>query len=257
MNPEPRSGDVFVNKNKIMKINYLPNMKNISMLFFNSTILLILFVFTSCAVFKNTRNSSTNQSIFQKQINTVFTDEERKLIHSGSSDTPFRVLQITSKEDSLILRKQSVDLVEFASDTSFIHLVKRLKITMEAEQGVGIAAPQVGISRNLFLFVRVDREDWEVSLAVNPRILSYSDTTICFVRDGCLSIPDFRGNSVRYPLIEVEYQDVHGMFIREVFSGYTRPGNFTNIIFQHEYDHLRGVLFIDKLCAAPNQENLP
>jgi peptide deformylase len=231
-------------------------MKKVTKLLKRSTIILLLFTFTSCTFLRNTGKAETNKSLLQRNISSVFTDEERKLIHSGSADTPFRVLQITSREDSLILRKQSIDLVDFTSDTSFIHLVKRLKVTMEAEQGVGIAAPQVGISRNLFLFVRVDREDGEVALAVNPRILSFSDTTICFVRDGCLSIPDFRGNSVRYPQIEAEYQDVQGKLIREVFSGYSRPGNFTNIIFQHEYDHLRGVLFIDKLCKAPNQQNL-
>lgn len=228
-------------------------MKIVSKLLNWIPVLFLTLAFNSCSLLRNPGNSAANIINNQKQTTSVFTVEERKLIHSGNADTPFRVLQITNREDSLILRKQSIDLVDYASDTSFTHLVKRLKVTMEAEQGVGIAAPQVGISRNVFLYVRVEQEENEVSVAVNPNILSYSDSTICFVRDGCLSIPGFRGNSVRYQRIEVEYQDVHGKHLKELFSGYNRPDNFTNIIFQHEYDHLRGVLFIDKLCNTVNQ----
>jgi peptide deformylase len=175
-----------------------------------------------------------------------------------------------------------------------------MKKTLEVERGVGIAAAQVGISKNLFLFMRLDLPDQPVHVAVNPKIVNHPDTTVCFERDGCLSIPDRSGNSVRYPWIDVEYQnekgekvcerlegysrqntftavvcferdgclsipdrsgnsvrypwiDVEyqnekGEKVRERLEGYSRQNTFTAVIFQHEYDHTKGVLFTDKLC---------
>lgn len=119
---------------------------------------------------------------------------------------------------------------------------------MEAESGVGIAAPQVGILRNVFLFTRIDKPEKPVEVAINPRIINYSSEKVCFERDGCLSIPDQSGNSLRYKWVEVEYLNEKGESIRETLKGYERSGDFTGIIFQHEFDHLNGILYTDKLC---------
>jgi peptide deformylase len=123
-----------------------------------------------------------------------------------------------------------------------------MKKTLEIENGVGIAAPQVGISKNLFLFLRLDLPDNPVHVVVNPKIIHYPDTTVCFERVGCLSIPDRSGNSVSYPWIDVEYWNEKGEKIRERLEGYSRQNTFTAVIFQHEYDHTKGILFTDKLC---------
>jgi peptide deformylase len=180
-----------------------------------------------------------------------FASADRSLIISGTETTPFRVLQITDRQDSILLRKPCVDLKHFASDSTFHLLIARMKTTLEVENGVGIAAPQVGISKNLFLFVRLDRPDQPVQVAVNPKIINHSDTTVCFERDGCLSIPDRSGNSIRYPWIDVEYQNEKGEKIRERLTGHNRLNTFTAVIFQHEYDHTKGILFTDKLCETP------
>jgi peptide deformylase len=177
-----------------------------------------------------------------------FSEPERSLIISGTAQTPFRVLLVTDRQDSVLLRKPCDDLKNFAADSTFRLLVARLKETLEAENGVGIAAPQVGISRNIFLFLRLDLPDRPVHVAVNPKIVRHSDTTVCFERDGCLSIPDRSGNSVRYPWIDVEYRNERGEKIRERLEGYSRQQTFTAVIFQHEYDHTKGILFTDKLC---------
>jgi peptide deformylase len=108
--------------------------------------------------------------------------------------------------------------------------------------------PQVGISKSLFLFIRLDLPDQPMQVAVNPKIVNHQDTIVCFERDGCLSIPDRSGNSVRDPWIDVEYQNEKGEKIRERLEGYSRQNTFTAVIFQHEYDHTKGILFIDKLC---------
>jgi peptide deformylase len=177
-----------------------------------------------------------------------FVSADRSLIVSGTEKMPLRVLQVTDRQDSIVLRKDCSDLKRFADDSAFQLLVARMKATLEAENGVGIAAPQVGISKNLFLFVRLDWPGEPVQVVVNPRIVNHSDTTVCFERDGCLSIPDRSGNSIRYPWVEVEYLNEKGEKIRERLEGYSRKSTFTAVIFQHEYDHTKGVLFTDKLC---------
>lgn len=181
--------------------------------------------------------------------NNRLTQSERELIgDSSTTSMPFRVLLTTSEQDSIFLRQKCADLNLEHDKEDIKRLIERLKITLETEQGVGIAAPQVGIGRNLFLFMRTDKPGWPVEVAINPRIISHPDETICFENDGCLSIPDQSANSIRYPWIEVEYTNEAGELIREKLEGYSRSDSFVAVIFQHEYDHLQGILFTDKLC---------
>ena len=176
------------------------------------------------------------------------TNSEIKHIESANALTPFRVLLTTNEQDLKILRRPCKD-INFGKDGENVEkLISRMKATMFAESGVGIAAPQIGISRNIFLFVRVDQSNAPVEVAINPKIVNHPDETICFERDGCLSIPYISANSIRYPWIEVEYLNENGKKIREKLVGYSRKDNFVAVIFQHEFDHLQGVLFTDKLC---------
>lgn len=181
---------------------------------------------------------------------TKMKENEIDLINNGSIDAPYRVLLTTDKKDSLFLRQKSVDLDinSISKDKDLQFFIKRLKLTMDIESGVGIAAPQVGLGRNIFLFTRIDKPETPVQVAINPRITAHSDEVICFERDGCLSIPGISGNSSRYAWVDVEYYDESGIIHREHLSGHSREADFTGVIFQHEYDHLQGVLFIDKLC---------
>jgi peptide deformylase len=199
--------------------------------------------FTICVIITGVIISLTSCNTSQP-----FTETERTLIVSGTAEMPFRVLLVTDRRDSVLLRHPCADVKNFANDSTFQLLVARLKKTLEVEDGVGIAVAQVGISKNLFLFVRLDLPDNPVHVAVNPKIIHHPDTTVCFERDGCLSIPDRSGNSVRYPWIDVEYWNEKGEKIRERLEGYSRQNTFTAIIFQHEYDHTKGILFTDKLC---------
>ncbi|HLO54781.1 MAG TPA: peptide deformylase [Saprospiraceae bacterium] len=181
---------------------------------------------------------------------------ERVLIQSEAENIPFRVLQVTESKDNKVLRTACKN-IDFVKDKRLLDLlISRLKATMAAESGVGIAAPQVGISRNVFLFMRIDKADRPIEVAINPKIISKPDETICFEGDGCLSIPDTRGNSIRYPWIEVEYINESGQLVREKLTGYSRVDDFTSIIFQHEFDHLQGVLFTDKLCESTPKKQI-
>lgn len=188
---------------------------------------------------------------FNMMAGKPFTDRELEIIRNGDKDTPFRVLQVTDRVDSLILRMESEDVVtdSIVSDNDLQLLIERIILTMNVSQGVGIAAPQVGVLKNLFVFTRLDLPGEPLQVAINPSIVEVPDDTICFERDGCLSIPDISGNSLRYPWVRVEYWDEKGVFHSEILRGYSRAdGDFTAVVFQHEFDHLRGILFTDKMC---------
>lgn len=181
---------------------------------------------------------------------SMMTESEIQLINSDSADTPFYVLQTTDEQDSLFLRKQALDLdaKSIKEDADLQLLIARMKATLDDEEGVGLAAPQVGISRNLFLFLRIDKPDFPVQVAINPQIVNTPEGMICFKGDGCLSIPDISGDTYRFPWVDVEYYDEMGELHKERLTGHSREDDFTGIIFQHEFDHLQGILFIDRLC---------
>lgn len=177
-----------------------------------------------------------------------FSEKEKELINNGTENTALRVLLTTNEQDYQFLRQKCSDVDNIVGNKDLQLLIERMKATMDIESGVGIAAPQVGIAKNIFLFTRIDQPDYPVVAAINPKIINHSEETICFERDGCLSIPETSGNSVRYSWVEVEYTNEDGKLVREVLEGYSRADNFTGVIFQHEYDHLQGILFTDKLC---------
>jgi peptide deformylase len=171
------------------------------------------------------------------------TISEKKLIKSGTVDSTMYVLSVFKQNDSLVLRKVSAPMIKPDNRLSEL-LIKRMLATVlhPGSRGVGIAAPQVGISRRLILVQRFDKEEEPFESYFNPVILSYSPETI--TRDeGCLSIPGYRGPVERPNSIELSYMNSQGETITEIVEG------FTARIFQHEIDHLNGVLYTDLLEA--------
>lgn len=185
-----------------------------------------------------------------------FTERELEIIHNGDEATLFRVLQVTDPVDSLLLRMKSadVDIDSIVNDENLQLLIQRLIVTMHASGGVGIAAPQVGVLKNVFVFIRLDLPEEPVHAVINPKITSFPTDSVCFEGDGCLSIPGIRGNTLRLPWIDVEYWDEKGIFHSVHLEGYSRNESFSAVIFQHEYDHLRGILFTDKICPVIEPE---
>lgn len=176
-------------------------------------------------------------------------NEEQILITAGSEDEPMRVLTIATEADLQVLRAPSSDIDDvknIRNDADWQLLFNRLRTTMEAEGGIGIAAPQVGINRNVFLFTRINNEEEAVVIAINPKITACSEELFCFENDGCLSIPDQTGNSIRHKWIEVSYYTDQGVLVNERLLSGSRDEDFTGVIFQHEYDHLMGILFTDR-----------
>ena len=121
-------------------------------------------------------------------------------------------------------------------------LAKEMFLLMYAAQGVGLAAPQVGVNQRLMVYnPSGDSTKWldEVVL-VNPRIVDRSEATDVET-EGCLSFPDMSGDVERHKWIKVEALNLKGRKIKKKYQGWEAR------IFQHEYDHLDGVVYIDRL----------
>jgi len=152
-------------------------------------------------------------------------------------------LLITDPADSIVLRTKSQPVVVHENDKTLKHFTDRLLATVQdsATMGVGIAAPQVGILKDIIWVQRLDKAAEPFEVYFNPKILKYTDLKQD-VPEGCLSIPDFRAMTKdRAYAIFFTYQDQTGKEQCEMVEA------FTAAIFQHEIDHLNGILFLDHL----------
>jgi peptide deformylase len=128
----------------------------------------------------------------------------------------------------------------------FDGLVIDLIDTMRDYRGVGIAAPQVGVSARIFVIeVTADNErypgrgEFPVTTFINPEVTLLGERD-GFSPEGCLSIPDFRGVARRFSGVQVKALDQDGESFEMKLDG------FPAIVVQHEFDHLGGHLFIDR-----------
>ncbi len=178
-----------------------------------------------------------------KKDNTIFSKEETRLILSGKANQPMRVLLVTNHEDSLILRTKSERCKVRKDDKILRHFTNRLYATVRdsSTRGVGIAAPQVGILKDIIWVQRFDKHMKPFEVYYNPVITKYSELKQD-VFEGCLSIPDVRDTTFdRSYAVLLEYDDTLGRHNCEMIEA------FTAAIFQHEIDHLNGILFTDHL----------
>jgi peptide deformylase len=139
-----------------------------------------------------------------------------------------------------ILRQKAKKIHRF--DASLPKLVQDMFETMHANNGVGLAAPQIALSLRLFVAECTDHETgkyYKVAMA-NPEIIKASGEQVGV--DGCLSIPGYYGVNVRRAnYVVVKGQDMHGKPLRITGEGYFAW------VLQHEIDHLNGILYLDRL----------
>ncbi|MCL6435951.1 MAG: peptide deformylase [Leptolyngbyaceae cyanobacterium HOT.MB2.61] len=144
-----------------------------------------------------------------------------------------------------ILQQRSHPVVDVRSDR-VQKLIADLMLTVRNANGVGIAAPQVAQPDRLFIVASrptpryPNAPEMEPTAIINPRFLAHSDEV---VKDweGCLSVPGIRGLVPRYQAIEVEYTGQNGKLYRQEMNG------FVARIFQHELDHLDGIVFLARV----------
>lgn len=177
--------------------------------------------------------------LFVSGYGQKFTEAERSLITSGAKGQVMRVLQVTDAADLKVLKAVSADVDPKDKDLQL--LIDRMYATVRdsANAGVGIAAPQVGINRNVIWVQRFDKPGEPFEAYINPKI-KWGSKLMRKGGEGCLSIPDLRGDVLRHYTIEISYFDRYGQRHEEMVEG------FTAVIFQHEIDHLMGILFTDR-----------
>jgi peptide deformylase len=173
--------------------------------------------------------------------NCIFALKKRKMI-----------LPIVAYGDP-VLRKKSEEISKEYPNLQ--ELIANMKETMYNASGVGLAAPQIGKAIRLFIidaspFADDDdltKEENEVlknfnRVFINPKIIKEEGDEWSF-NEGCLSIPEIREDVWRQPTITIEYQDEQFEKHTEILSGLAAR------IFQHEYDHIEGVLFTDRISS--------
>lgn len=141
---------------------------------------------------------------------------------------------LTEPTKSLRERSQALSLDEILT-SEFQAYLDKLTETMLAEDGVGIASPQVGRNiRAIIVNIHGQPECW-----MNPEIIKYSEATV-ESEEGCLSVPGKYGLVKRFKKISLRAINRHGR------TENLELKNFPAFVFQHEIDHLDGILFIDK-----------
>lgn len=139
-----------------------------------------------------------------------------------------------------VLRKVAEAVPAF--DEELEKLVKGMFALMVASQGVGLAAPQVGLRKRV-LIVNHSGEPADNLVLVNPKIVARTGPRTDF-EEGCLSFPEIYADVSRPERCTVEAFDTEGNAIETEYDG------FVSRIVQHEYDHLEGVLLVDRMSPA-------
>ncbi len=159
-------------------------------------------------------------------------DEKDKTLRIKSNEVIFPL----SKED----KKTIQDIITYLTMSQIEEYFKKYDL----RPGMGLAFIQLGIPKNIFVVVEeVDEEEFENYVIINPKIISHSEELIYVGEgEGCLSVNrDVDGIVPRYARMRISYQDIDGnkkeIRVREDIS----------VAFQHEMDHLNGILFIDKI----------
>jgi len=159
-------------------------------------------------------------------------DEKNKILRQKSNEVTFPL----SKED----KKTINDIITYLTMSQIEKYYEKYNL----RPGMGLAFIQLGIPKNIFVIVEeVDEEVFENYVIINPKIISHSEELIYVGEgEGCLSVNrDTEGIVPRYARMRISYQDIDGnkqeIRVREDIS----------VAFQHEMDHLNGILFIDKI----------
>ncbi len=144
-----------------------------------------------------------------------------------------------------VLRLQAEPIAD-ASSTETQQLIKTLQESLATTEGVGIAAPQISISKQVIIIASRPTLRYpqaplmEPTVMINPSFTALSETK---EKDweGCLSIPGIRARVPRYKKIQIKYLDQQGTAIDIILE------DFVARVFQHEFDHLQGKVYLDRL----------
>ncbi|KAK5793160.1 peptide deformylase 1B, chloroplastic/mitochondrial isoform X1 [Gossypium arboreum] len=195
-------------------------------------------IFTSPARFTSSVNQ-TNPLLtpVHAQAKRGFSSKDHKI--SSAEDLQFEPpLKIVEYPDP-ILRKRNKRIDTF--DENLKKLVDEMFDVMYKTDGIGLSAPQVGINVQLMVFDPVgERGEGQEIVLVNPRVAKYSKKMVLF-NEGCLSFPRIYADVQRPESVKIDAQDISGA--RFTIDLSELPAR----VFQHEFDHLQGILFFDRM----------
>lgn len=159
------------------------------------------------------------------------------------------ILPVAQRGEAILkLKAAAVAESEFNSSW-LLHLAEALQATMLARNGVGIAAPQVYVSKRVIIVASrpnpryPDAPEMQPVVMINPEIYAQSEH-LCLGEEGCLSVPDQRAQVARAVQIQLRYFTLQGQLIEATYTG------FIARIVQHEIDHLDGILFVDRVTSS-------
>ncbi len=152
---------------------------------------------------------------------------------------PYEILKYPDKR--LFIESVDVKDTEFKSN-DLINIIDRMFFTMKINEGIGLAAPQVNIHKNI---VVMEIENKKLVL-INPKI-TYKSEEKTTLDEGCLSVPYVSGNVLRPRDIEVSFYDINGNNSHLSCSG------LLSKCIQHEIDHLNGILYINRINGIKKQ----
>lgn len=152
-----------------------------------------------------------------------------------------------AQRGEVILTLKAVSVTTLELNSAWLNeLAAAMQATMLERNGVGIAAPQVYVSKRVIIVASrpnpryPDAPEMDAVVMVNPEILEKSESTI-LGEEGCLSVLNERGQVARAEMVRVKYLTLQGELVETVFHG------FPARIVQHEVDHLDGVLFVERI----------
>jgi len=159
-------------------------------------------------------------------------------------DEKNKILRTKSKEVTFPLSQEDKDLINNIIDYLTMSQIKEYYEKYDLRPGMGLAFIQLGIPKNIFVIVEeIEEETFKNYVIINPKIISHSEEFVYVGEgEGCLSVNrEVEGIVPRFARMKVSYQDIDGnhqeIRVREDIS----------IAFQHEMDHLNGILFVDKI----------
>ena len=150
-----------------------------------------------------------------------------------------RVYNLEHNSDSIVLNSTSKTIDPKDKFTQILADRMLKSVVDPKNRGVGIAAPQVGINRRMVVVQRFDKENKPFEIFINPEII-WSSELMQKGPEGDLSFEE-RGEVMRHYIVHVRYFNLKGEIITEILEG------FTSVIFQHERDHLDGILLTDRI----------
>ncbi len=142
------------------------------------------------------------------------------------------------------LKKKSAPVTIITDATR--ELVRDMAATMHAAPGIGLAAPQIGIHQRVIVIdLSTKNEPQELIIAINP-VIVHAEGEV-YEEEGCLSVPDYAANVRRHARVIVKALDLEGV------ERTWKAEDLLAIAFQHEIDHLEGILFVDHLSALKRE----